>query len=80
MMLYRETIQNQIDKKQSRPERIGTAILRRDNFTGKKYWVTWDGDGHSEATFSAGQPLMFPPEPMRVGTRVHFLPPEKWDD
>ncbi len=58
---------------------VGTAILRRDTFSGKKFWVTQDGDGHNEVTFSAGQPLLFPSE-MLIGTRVHWLPPEEWDD
>jgi len=67
-------------KRTLQEELIGTAILRRDNFTGKKYWTTWDGKGHNEATFSAGQPLTFLPEVLQVGTRIHLLPPETWDD
>ena len=82
MTLYQETQLERTDrKKKTRQEEvIGTAILRRDMFTGKKFWVTWDEDGHNEVTFSAGQPLSFPPDGLQVGTRIHFLPPEKWDD
>lgn len=80
--LYQQALLDQTNRKKSRrkEEVIGTAILRRDNFTGKKFWVSWDGEGHNEVTFSAGQPLVFPPDPMQAGTRVQFLPPEKWDD
>lgn len=80
-MLVQEVIQDRSNRKRThREEMIGTAILKRDNFTGKKYWTTWDGEGHNEVTFSAGQPLMFPPGELQVGTMVHLLPPEKWDD
>ena len=80
-MLYREAILKQANRKKPRQEEmIGTAILKRDKFTGKKFWVTWDGEGHNEATFSGGQPLTFPPDGLLVGTRVHLLPPEEWDD
>ena len=59
---------------------IGTSILKRDNFTGKKHWVTWDGEGHNEVTYSAGQALVFPPDELPIGTRLHLLPPEEWND
>lgn len=74
--LYQEIAQERPNRKRTfQEELIGTAILKRDNFTGKKYWTTWDGDGQNEVTFSAGQPLMFPPEELQVGTRVRLLPP-----
>lgn len=74
--LCREVTQNQVSKKTCNEKPIGTAILRKDSFTGKKYWTTWKEDSQSEVTFSAGQPLMFPPEGLRIGVRVHLLPPE----
>ena len=81
-MLSQEVAQDRSIRRKSasREEIIGTAILKRDNFTGKKYWTTWDGEGRNEATFSASQPLTFLPEVLQVGTRIHLLPPEKWDD
>lgn len=56
---------------------IGTALLKKDNISGKKYWTTWDEDNCNEVIFDDGQPLMFPPEALQVGTRVHLLPPEE---
>lgn len=81
-MLPQEVVLDQGNKKKVRHEEelIGTSIIRRDTFTGKKFWVTWDGDGHNEVTYSAGQALVFPPDELRIGTRLHFLPPEEQDD
>jgi len=78
MTLYREVVQDQTHRgKVRRVEMIGSAILKKDNFTGKKYWVTVDGEGGNEVTFSGGQPLMFPPDGLQIGTMVHLLPPEE---
>lgn len=77
LMLSREVTRDQSDRKKSLPAAmIGTAILKKDNFTGKKYWVTQDV-GCDEVAFTAGQSLTFPPEGIQVGTRIHFLPPEE---
>jgi hypothetical protein len=56
---------------------IGFALIRKDDFSGKKYWVTWDGEGKNEAVFSAGQALTFPPDELQIGTRIRLLPPEE---
>lgn len=80
-MLYREAVREQSSRKRTRQEEvIGAAVLKRDNLTGKKFWTTWDGEGQNEVIFSAGQPLMFPIEELQVGTRIHLISPEKWDD
>jgi len=55
---------------------IGTALLKKDSFTGKKFWTTWDEDERNMAIFKEGESLMFPPEALRPGTRVHLLSPE----
>ena len=78
MMLYQEVAQSQAHKdKMHQVEMVGSAILKKDNFTGKKYWVTYDGEGDNEATFSGGQPLIFPPDELQIGTVIHLLPPEE---
>ena len=55
---------------------IGLARLEKDDLSGKKYWVSWDGEGNSEVTFSGGQPLVFPPNQLQIGTSVRLLSPE----
>lgn len=55
---------------------MGTALLKKDSFTGKKYWVTWDKDDRSREIFGEGESLMFPPEALQVGTQVLLLSPE----
>jgi len=78
LSLYLEVVQNPPSKKEDSKERlIGFALLKKDDFTGKKYWSTWDGDGGNEIIFSAGQALTFPPNELQIGTRIHFLPPEE---
>jgi len=56
---------------------MGSAILKKDNLSGKKFWVSWDGEGNNEVAFSGGQPLVFPPEHLQIGTKVYLLPPEE---
>jgi len=56
---------------------IGSALLKKDSLTGQKYWISWDGKGGNETTFDEGQPLVFPPDILQIGTRVHLLPPEE---
>jgi len=69
--------QNNRKKKPHQVELIGSAILKKDNFKGKRYWVTWDGEGNNEVAFSGGQPLIFPPEQLQIGTKLHLIPPEE---
>jgi len=56
---------------------IGSALLKKDDISGKKFWVSWDGEGNNEVAFSGRQPLIFPPEQLQVGTVIHLLPPEE---
>ena len=55
---------------------MGSAIVKKDPFTQKKYWTSWDADGESEVSFTAGQPLQLSPEHLPIGTEVILLPPE----
>jgi hypothetical protein len=55
---------------------MGRAILKKDVFTQKKYWVSWGANDNNEVSFSAGQPLVFPPEGLPIGTEVYLLPPK----
>lgn len=78
IMLCQETAHDRSHRgKSRRVEMIGSAIVKKDNFTGKKFWVSCDGEGDNEVTFSGGQPLMFPPDGLQIGTIVHLLPPEE---
>lgn len=65
------------EKKIQRRGLIGYAVLKKDSLTGVKAWVSWDGDGADERTFDEKQPLVFPPDTLQIGTRVHLLPPEE---
>jgi len=64
-------------KKKNSQKLMGSAILKKDNLSGKKFWVSWDGEGNNEVAFSGGQPLVFPPEHLQIGTKVYLLPPEE---
>jgi len=55
---------------------LGYAIVKKDNLTGKKMWVSYNGEGKDEVIFSAGQPLTFPPEELQVGTKIELFTPE----
>ena len=78
VMLCREVTQDQANrKKMYLVEMVGSALLEKDSLTGKKYWISWDGKGGNEAIFDEGQPLVFPPDTLQIGTRVHLLPPEE---
>jgi len=52
-------------------------LLKKDGLTGKKYWVSWGEDGREEVIFSAGQPLVFPPEGMQEGVEIKLCRPKK---
>ena len=56
---------------------MGSAIVKKDSFSGKKSWCSWDGEGLDEVSFSGGQPLMLPPEQFLTGTVVQLIPPEE---
>lgn len=56
---------------------LGRALLKKDGLTGKKYWVSWGEDGREEVIFSAGQPLVFPPEGMQEGVEIKLCRPKK---
>lgn len=78
LTLHQEVIQEQLNKKQVRQvEMIGYALLKKDSLTGKKYWISWAGKGDNEVTFDEGSPLVFPPDTLQIGTRVHLLPPKE---
>jgi len=64
-------------KTQKENNLLGYAIIKKDNLTGKKMWVSYNGEGKDEVTFSAGQPLTFPPEELQVGTKIELFAPEK---
>jgi len=69
--------QSRIKKRSFQRVIIGSAVLKKDHLTGKKFWVSWDGQGNSEVTFSGGQPLVFPPEQLQIGTTIQLLSPEE---
>ena len=76
--LHQEVIQEQSNRKKVCQERlIGFALLKKDDIAGKKYWVTWDGEGYNELIFEIGEPLVFPPDALQIGTRIHLLPSEE---
>lgn len=75
--MLRQRVSQVQQKKASNTNLIGYAILKKDGLTGKKYWVSWDGEGHNEVTFSGGQPLVFLPEGCQVGVRVELLAPKE---
>ncbi len=56
---------------------ISYAVLTKDRFSQKKFWVTFDGSGENEVAYSGGRPLLFPPEGLEVGTRIDLLSPEE---
>lgn len=77
-MLCREVTQDQANRKKIYSvEMIGYAVLKKDSLTGQKHWISWDGKGYNEITFGEGEPLLFPPDTLQIGTRVHLLPPEE---
>lgn len=79
LQLHLEVVQNQNRRKKQSSQRklIGSALLKKDDFSGKKFWVSWDGEGNNEAAFSGGQPLVFPPEHLQIGTVIHWFSPEE---
>lgn len=78
-MLHQEVVKEQSNKKNMHRDvgLIGSALLTKDSLTGKKMWVSWDGEGFNEVIFNEGEALVFPPETLQIGTRVHLLPPEE---
>jgi len=76
--LIQGVFQNQPNRKKVyRGDMIGYALLEKDNILGKKYWVSWDGEGYNKVVFDVDQPLVFPPEKLQIGTRLHLLSPEE---
>ena len=71
-----QRIQQESPKK-NKSNLLGYAVLRKDEFTGKKFWQTYDESGYNEVTFSAGQALAFPPEEMQVGIKIELFAPEE---
>jgi len=51
-------------------DRIGYAVLRKDEITGKKYWETWDGEGENKIIFELEEPLILPPGGLPIGTMI----------
>lgn len=60
---------------QSRPM-MGHAIVVKDSFSQKKYWISWGEGGEAEMSFTSGQPLIFLPEYLPIGTEVYLIPPK----
>jgi len=71
--------QRQPQKKIKVSDILGTAVVIKDDILGKKIWVSYRGEVSNEVSFIKGEPLVFPPETLAVGTRVYLLKPEEKD-
>ena len=58
-------------------EVLGFAHIIKDDILGKKIWVSYRGEASNEVSFIEGEPLVFPPKTLPVGTRVYLLKPEE---
>lgn len=61
-------------------EILGFAHVVKDEILGKKIWVSYQGEAANEVSFLEGEPLVFPPETLSIGTRVYLLKPEEKDE
>lgn len=70
-------LQRQPQKKIKVSEILGFAHVVKDDILGKKIWVSYRGEAANEVAFIEGEPLVFPPETLAIGTRVYLLKPEE---
>jgi len=52
--------------------RLGYAILKKDDISGKKRWITWNTKGEDKIAFDLGAPLVFPTDKLPVGTYIEM--------